>query len=112
MSVSITHDRVARAGWHPVVRTETLETGTLHAVRLLEEDVLVWRGANGLHAWQDLCIHRGVKLSLGRVENGCQLRCPYHGRTYDEDGRCLHMPAHPSLKPPARARAGTAGPRA
>lgn len=109
MSTSIAHDRVARSGWHPVALAETLEVGRLRAVRVLGEDVVLWRGTKEWHAWQDLCIHRGVKLSLGRVEGGCSLRCAYHGWTYDQDGQCIHMPAHPSLKPPARARARVFG---
>jgi phenylpropionate dioxygenase-like ring-hydroxylating dioxygenase large terminal subunit len=105
MPDSLAHDPVARSGWHPAALSETLETGGLRAVRMLGEDLVLWRGTGGLHAWQDLCIHRGVKLSLGRVEDGCSLRCAYHGWTYDENGQCVHMPAHPSLKPPPRGRA-------
>ncbi len=84
-----------------------LPPGRLLPIAMLGEDIVLWRGAGGLHAWQDLCIHRGVKLSLGAVIDGCALRCAYHGWTYDEAGRCVQMPAHPSMKPPARARVKT-----
>ena len=105
MSPSIAHDPAARSAWHPVALSGTLAVGELHTVTVLGEEIVLWRGNEGLHAWQDLCAHRGVKLSLGRIEAGCALRCAYHGWTYDEDGRCVRMPAHPTLKPPARARA-------
>ncbi len=54
-------------------------------------------------AWQDLCIHRGAKLTLGSVKDGL-LSCRYHGWTYDSSGKCTRIPAHPDQKPPDRAR--------
>lgn len=102
MTLSLALDPVARAAWHPVGLSQ--EPGDLRSATVLGEEVVLWRGSGGMHAWQDLCIHRGVRLSLGRVVNGCTLRCAYHGWTYDEAGQCSHMPAHPSLKPPSKAR--------
>lgn len=100
-------DPVARSAWHPMARSERLGQGEVMAAVVLGVEIVLWRGAEGIHAWQDLCIHRGVRLSLGKVVDNCTLRCAYHGWTYDEDGRCVQMPAHPSLKPPARAQAKT-----
>jgi phenylpropionate dioxygenase-like ring-hydroxylating dioxygenase large terminal subunit len=105
MAVSL--DPVVAVAWHPASVARDLAPGTVRAVSLAGEDLVLWRGAEGVHAWQDLCIHRGVKLSLGRVVDGCALRCAYHGWTYDEAGRCAHMPAHPTLTPPPRARVKT-----
>jgi phenylpropionate dioxygenase-like ring-hydroxylating dioxygenase large terminal subunit len=51
-------------------------------------------------------VHRGAKLSGGRVANDC-LACPYHGWQYDSSGRCVRIPAHPDRPPPLRARATT-----
>jgi phenylpropionate dioxygenase-like ring-hydroxylating dioxygenase large terminal subunit len=39
---------------------------------------------------------------MGTVIDGC-LRCPYHGWTYDDTGRCVKMPAHPEQTPPVKA---------
>lgn len=97
-------DPVARGVWHPAGFSRDLDGGGLRAVSVLGQDLVVWRGKGGVLAWQDLCLHRGVRLSLGRVVEGCALRCAYHGWTYGEDGRCLKMPAHPSLNPPEKAR--------
>jgi phenylpropionate dioxygenase-like ring-hydroxylating dioxygenase large terminal subunit len=72
-------------------------------VRLLEEDIVLWRAGEKIHAWRDLCLHRGTRLSLGRVENET-LICPYHGWTYNEAGQCIRFPAHPDQKPPTTAR--------
>lgn len=98
-------DPVVREAWFPMALSSGLKPGEIRAVTILNEDLVFWRGAEGVHVWQDLCIHRGVRLSLGRIVDGCQLRCAYHGWTYDEAGQCVQMPAHPSMKPPTRARA-------
>jgi phenylpropionate dioxygenase-like ring-hydroxylating dioxygenase large terminal subunit len=65
---------------------------------------VLWRSGDGWFAWRDLCVHRGTRLSLGRVVDGAALECPYHGWTYGTDGRCILMPAHREQKPPAKAR--------
>jgi len=95
-------DPVLIDDWHPVARLEDLGDGRPLAVRLLGEDVVVWRAGETVLAWQDLCIHRGTRLSLGRVD-GDTIECPYHGWTYGTDGRCIAIPAHPDQRPPAKA---------
>ena len=95
-------DPVLVHDWHPVARATDVAPGKPVAARLLGEDLVLWAADGRYHAWQDLCIHRGAKLSLGKVTGGC-LQCPYHGWTYDESGRCVKIPAHPDQKPPARA---------
>jgi phenylpropionate dioxygenase-like ring-hydroxylating dioxygenase large terminal subunit len=99
-------DPVLIHDWHPVARPEDLAGGRPAAARLLGEDLVVWSAEGRPHAWRDLCVHRGAKLSLGKVNGAC-LQCPYHGWTYDEAGRCSRIPAHPDQKPPAKARTTT-----
>ena len=70
---------------------------------LLGETLVLWRTGGEVVAWKDLCIHRGSKLSLGWVKDG-QIVCPYHGWHYDRTGACTLMPAHPEIRPPAKAR--------
>jgi phenylpropionate dioxygenase-like ring-hydroxylating dioxygenase large terminal subunit len=90
--------------WFAVARSADVPAGLPVAARLLEHDLVLWRTTEGVHAWQDLCIHRGAKLSLGTVRNDC-LKCPYHGWEYDPSGRCVHIPAQPALSPPLKAQA-------
>ena len=96
-------DPVLIDDWHPVARLSELDAGSPLAARLLGEDIVLWRSGDGIHAWRDLCVHRGTRLSLGKVVAGATLECPYHGWTYGSDGRCVLMPAHPEQTPPARA---------
>ncbi|GIV82659.1 MAG: chlorophyll a oxygenase [Anaerolineae bacterium] len=96
-------DAVLLNDWHPVATMESLRERQILGVRLLEEDIVLWQIDDQVLAWQDLCIHRGTRLSLGKVEDGA-LVCPYHGWSYDVSGRCVHIPAHPDQIPPAKAR--------
>ena len=100
-------DPVLIDDWHPVARVDDLAGGGPIGVRLLGEDVVVWRAGGRFCAWQDLCVHRGTRLSLGRIVDGDRLECPDHGWTYNSDCRCTLMPAHPDQTPPAKACAAT-----
>jgi phenylpropionate dioxygenase-like ring-hydroxylating dioxygenase large terminal subunit len=80
-----------RRCWHPVAYAHELG-GDPKRVRLLGEDLVVWRDSQGQpHVLRDLCIHRGTALSLGRVV-GDRLMCPYHGWQYGSDGICKLIP--------------------
>lgn len=100
-------DPVLIDDWHAVARVEQLAGGGPIGARVLGEDIVLWRSGDELLAWRDLCVHRGTRLSLGRIVDGSRLECPYHGWTYGTDGRCVHIPAHPAQAPPAKARAAT-----
>jgi phenylpropionate dioxygenase-like ring-hydroxylating dioxygenase large terminal subunit len=102
----VINDPILTHDWYPLVRSTDLPEGKVVAGRLLGEDLVLWRAGGQPRAWQDLCIHRGTRLSLGSVE-GDLLKCPYHGWSYDSGGLCVHIPAHPEQVPPAKARAKT-----
>ncbi|MFT3804657.1 MAG: aromatic ring-hydroxylating dioxygenase subunit alpha [Burkholderiaceae bacterium] len=93
--------------FHPVASTEDLarRDGAAMAVRLLGEDLVVWRDGEGrVRAFADRCPHRGAALSMGRVVDGT-IECPYHGWRMRGDGRCVRVPAVPAFEPPAHHRA-------
>ncbi|MFE3027443.1 Rieske 2Fe-2S domain-containing protein [Nocardia tengchongensis] len=76
--------------WHPVAHSS--EVGDQPTpFTLLGERLVLLRDAGGVVAFQDLCIHRGVALSLGSAEGGV-LTCAYHGWKYDRTGACVHIP--------------------
>lgn len=102
-------DPILLNDWHPVARPEAFAAQPVQKVRLLGEDLVIWRDParpDQYHVWQDLCIHRGAKLSRGKVADGC-LHCPYHGWAYNDAGACVKIPAHPEQTPPAKARVKT-----
>jgi 5,5'-dehydrodivanillate O-demethylase len=87
-----------RRYWWPVWFSEQLGTKP-QPVRLLGEDLILFRGGNGHIGLLDrFCPHRGTSLELGRVE-GDGIRCCYHGWKLDHVGRCLDMPAEPPESP-------------
>ena len=80
--------------WYPVAFSHEVQ-GAPFAATLLDERVVLYRLSDGsLAAARDICYHRGVPLSLGRVE-GDEIICKYHGLRYDRAGRCTCIPAHP-----------------
>lgn len=83
-----------RRCWFPVAQTRQLGKQPL-AVALLGEPLVLFRDADGQVALlRDRCPHRFIPLSLGRVEAG-QIRCAYHGWTFDGSGRCTDVPSLP-----------------
>lgn len=97
-------DPILSHDWLAVAPLRDLEQNGILSARVLGEDIVIWRTANGdVLAWKDLCIHRGAKLSLGEIRDGNSLMCPYHGWTYDTTGKCIQMPAHPEQAPPTKA---------
>src|SRR6516165_1781311 len=88
-----------RRYWQPAALSEEVAAdGTPLAVRLLGEDLVLFRDSQGRPGLLDLhCPHRGADLSYGRVEDG-GIRCIYHGWLLDREGRCLDQPAEPAGK--------------
>ncbi len=106
MSSSGINDPLLVSDWHVVGRSSELGEASLSRARLLGEDLVLWRMRGEAKAWQDLCVHRGSRLSLGRV-SGDLLTCAYHGWVYDGEGQCVRFPSHPRQKPPHTARVKT-----
>ncbi len=88
-----------RRYWHPVGTRVELDEEPVRKVRLLGEDLVLFknlRGEMGLIGHR--CPHRGVSLHNGiPQENG--LRCCYHGWAFDTDGRVVSMPFEPAVLP-------------
>lgn len=101
-------DPILLNDWHAVLSVAELTArNNVAGARLLGEDIVIWRAGQRILAWKDLCVHRGTRLSLGEVLADHTLQCPYHGWTYDAEGKCLRIPAHPEQKPPTKARTFT-----
>lgn len=100
-------DSVLLNDWHPVAALAALDQAPMIAIRLLDEDIVVWRAGDQLCAWRDSCAHRGTRLSLGKITDDLCVQCPYHGWIYNSDGQCVHIPAMPDHAPAKRASVKT-----
>ena len=94
-----------RQCWHPVAYSGDVGRAP-RATTLLGEPLVLWRDTReAVHAFRDVCVHRGTALSLGCVEAD-EIVCPYHGWRYRGDGACTTIPQlADSRRVPARARA-------
>jgi 5,5'-dehydrodivanillate O-demethylase len=81
-----------RAFWQPVYRAQDLAPGRAVPVRIMSENLTLYRGEDGTaHVVAFRCAHRGTQLSVGWVE-GDSIRCRYHGWRYDGSGQCVEQP--------------------
>ncbi len=92
---------------------ELLDPGSHRVLEVLGESILLARNRRGeLHAFYNVCRHRGARLCRSRspaapsqppVGGGLvqgRITCPYHQWTYDLDGRLVaapHLMAHPGF---------------
>jgi len=88
-----------RRYWHPVGASVELEREPVQPVRLLSEDLTLFRTERGEYGLVgNRCAHRAISLAYGIPQvNG--LRCAYHGWTYDTAGHVIDMPFEPACLP-------------
>ncbi|MDB9473178.1 aromatic ring-hydroxylating oxygenase subunit alpha [Dolichospermum circinale] len=102
-------DQILINNWYVVANGEDCKPGSITTASLLGVKLLLWRSDepnSPIQVWQDYCPHRGVALSMGEIANHT-LVCAYHGWRYNEAGKCVQIPAHPDMIPPANAQAKT-----
>jgi 5,5'-dehydrodivanillate O-demethylase len=93
-----------RRYWMPIAGVSELAKHPVKAVRLMGEDLVLYRDLSGTYGLVDRhCPHRRADMSYGFVEE-CGLRCNYHGWLYDENGKTLEQPFEDVANPEARYR--------
>jgi len=93
--------QLLRKFWHPIALVDDLPAGKARALRILSEDLTLYRGQSGrFYLIGGRCAHRCTVLHTGVVQ-GDQIRCMYHGWQYDGTGLCTDIPAEkqPRSKP-------------
>jgi 5,5'-dehydrodivanillate O-demethylase oxygenase subunit len=85
-----------RRYWHVVGAVEELATRYTKRVRLLGEDLVLYRDRSGaLGLIGEFCPHRRASLAYGiPAEDG--IRCAYHGWKFDGSGACIEQPNEPA----------------
>jgi 5,5'-dehydrodivanillate O-demethylase len=85
--------KLLRKFWHPIALVDDLPRGKAQALRILSEDLTLYRGQSGRpYLVGGRCAHRCTVLHTGVIQ-GEQIRCMYHGWRYDGTGLCTDIPA-------------------
>jgi phenylpropionate dioxygenase-like ring-hydroxylating dioxygenase large terminal subunit len=86
--------RIFRPAWQIVCHESDIAApGDYQAIDLFGENIILIRGEDGVgRAFTNVCRHRGAQIVDG--PSGCakKLVCPYHGWTYESDGRLTGVP--------------------
>lgn len=92
-----------QAAWYPVASSDELPFRHVYHGQLLGQELAIWRADDGyVNVWENRCLHRGVRLSIG-INDGAELKCQYHGWRYaNRTAGCTYIPAHPADAPARR----------
>lgn len=84
-----------RRYWQPIAATVELEKRWTRKVRLLGENLVLFRDRQGrLGLIKEQCPHRGASFLHG-IPTQDGIRCPYHGWEFSGEGKCLSQPNEP-----------------
>ena len=87
----VTQQPVLKRFWYPVIPMSSLAAAP-KSFTLLNQPLVLWQDAQGKPAaTADRCCHRSAQLSKGVVVNG-DIRCPYHGWSFNSEGICVKVP--------------------
>lgn len=90
--------QLMRRHWTPVCLVEEVSEpdGAPVRARVFGEDLVVFRDTDGrVGVLDEYCPHRHASLVFGRNE-GCGLRCLYHGWKMDVEGNVVEMVSEPA----------------
>jgi phenylpropionate dioxygenase-like ring-hydroxylating dioxygenase large terminal subunit len=89
--------------WYAILESREVKRGRPIGVTRMGEKLVAWRDRSGKVAvMSDLCPHRGVALSAGKLIGDC-IQCPFHGFEYDAAGDCTLIPANGQNSQPPKA---------
>jgi 3-ketosteroid 9alpha-monooxygenase subunit A len=83
-------------GWYQAGYVDELQRGEARPFRAFGRDFVLWRGDDGTpHLMDAHCPHLGAHLGHGGRVEGTEIRCPFHGWTFDAAGACTGIPYAP-----------------
>jgi len=79
--------------WYLALPSAQLSPGQIVGRQFLSEPVLLGCTRQGqVFALRNICPHRGIPLSYGKLL-GEELMCCYHGWRFNTEGQCTHIPS-------------------
>ena len=89
--------------WYAILESNEVKNGKPIGVTRMGEKMVAWRDSSGkVTVMSDLCPHRGVALSAGKLVGDC-IQCPFHGFEYDSSGDCRFIPANGKNSQPPKS---------
>ena len=77
--------------WYVVARSDEVKSQPLGVI-LWHQEIVIYRDSTGqIHALENRCPHREVKLSHGKIKDDL-LECVYHGWQFKPTGDCASVP--------------------
>lgn len=92
-------EKIFARSWQLVGRTEEIESLAPFTIleNFLDEAVLIAKNGSRINCLSNVCTHRGKIL----IEESCRanaIRCGYHGRRFDLNGKFISMPEFEEVK--------------
>ncbi|MCP1470549.1 phenylpropionate dioxygenase-like ring-hydroxylating dioxygenase large terminal subunit [Sphingobium sp. OAS761] len=93
--------RILRPSWQIVCHDSDIPApGDFQRFDFVGESIVLIRGADGaVRAFANVCRHRGARIVDADVGCAKKLVCPYHGWTYELDGRLSGVPGRTGYGP-------------
>ena len=93
------YERIVRPSWQIVCHVSSIPaSGDYVALDLGPDSVVVVRGSDGrIHAFHNVCRHRGARLLDGQGHCPRMVVCPYHGWSYRLSGELIGVPQRESF---------------
>ena len=80
--------------WYFALLSRDLKSGKMLSKIIAGEPILFTRNKDGnIIARRDICPHRGIPLSCGRLLENGELECCYHGWRFNDQGKCTKIPS-------------------
>lgn len=86
--------------WYVIGNNKDFPLDTPKKIVINETPITIWRDQNNNFAGvSDICPHRGVSLSKGRIDKhmNCVV-CPYHTFKYNKKGRMVQTPGQSTMR--------------
>lgn len=92
----------ADTGWVPGPSLGEIGGNPMLRFDVGDDSFIITNVDNRIAAFRNACIHQGLSLDGGMIEDGV-LRCPWHGFTFDaSSGECLSSPGAQLVQIPTR----------
>ena len=80
-------------GWVPILESRDLSVRRVMSLIRFDKQLVVYRDSNGCsHVFDAYCPHLGANIAIGGTVDDNDIRCPFHGWTFNSNGQCSGVP--------------------